>query len=54
MQSSIKKSGWIIDHLKIFWCAVSLSSFTRFCLQEFSVRVVCNLQIEIVILIREA
>ena len=58
MQSSIKKSGWIIDHLKIVWCTVSLSSFTRFCLQDFSVRVVCNLyfflQIEIVILIREA
>ena len=34
-QSSIKKSGWIIDHLKIFWCAVSLSSLTRFCLQVF-------------------
>ena len=30
MQSSIKKSDWIIDHLKISWCAVSLSSFTRF------------------------
>ena len=35
MQSSIKKSGWIIDHLKISWCALSLSSFTRFCLQDF-------------------
>ena len=54
MQSSIKKSGWIIDHLKIFWCAVSLSSFTNFCLQDFSVRVVCNLPIEIAIFIREA
>ena len=31
MQSSIKKSGWIIDHLKIFWCAVSLSRY----LQDF-------------------
>ena len=41
-----------MDHLNIFWCAVSLS--TRFCLQDVSVQVVCNLQIEIVILIREA
>ena len=50
----MKKSRWIIDHFKIFWCAVSLKSFTRFCFQDFSVRVVRNLQIEIVILIREA
>ena len=52
MQSSNKKSSWIMDHLNIFWCEVSLS--TRFCLQDVSVRVVCNLQIEIVIFIREA
>ena len=30
-----KKSGWIIDRLNIYWCAVSLSSFTRFCFAGF-------------------
>ena len=30
-----KKSGWIIDRLNIYWCAVSLSSFTRFVSQDF-------------------
>ena len=23
MQASIKKSGWIIDRLNVYWCAVS-------------------------------
>ena len=33
--SEYKKSGWIKDRLNIYWCAVSLSSFTRFCFAGF-------------------
>ena len=42
MQASIKKSGWIIDRLNIYWCAVLLSSFTRFCFAGFFCT--CSLQ----------
>ena len=34
-KTNASESGWIIDRLNIYWCAVSLSSFTRFVSQDF-------------------